>query len=603
MSLGIEARNAFSKSKQDLTDITTDLALYKAETTLNGKYFKFETISDMVDGVSKLEIGDIIELAGYYSIGDGGGHNRVISGVNNLLSITLGSGLYANVYGAQDDLRYFGIIFDNEGYKTTNASILKNVLAFYNGFAQKEELRNNIVYTLDFYHTIASGYFNYQNINLRVEILLSIKPYIIGIESNISYITMKNFSIRNSLTEIRENIYKIYAVKLADNISPWGGVKYCIEDAILTGFSVPLFVNTWAGSIKNINFFMTDTGCILLGTSTEVSSIYVNKSLYGNVLGAVYDIASDTFSTPAHAVFVYSTLGALANDFIEKNVMIVGNTKAVTILSIGAEAPVAGAQSIFKPLASQSYLNIISADFSALANDIPMYIVYADTAIVFTLNIRSMRNTSIAQVKNQSTLVVNIEHDSSYRVNNFTDNKVGKLILNNNQVSLSGTPNVRTIGGLSKNLLGGGSVAIKGCTYEVESFVTCNQRLKMVILPILWSSTVVARRNFFINAQVAISDVDAQSRTIENTYFIKCFISTFTTGVSVITPVVKRLNADQPDLLVVSVDNTGSYPVLVLQMPVDIGTNPGSYFLSGKIATGTTSDYVNNVNTVSIENY
>jgi len=572
-----------------------------AETTLSGRTLKFENVANMISD-QKPKIGDIVEFMGYYNFDDGGGHTRVISDTNNLLSVILDNGLFANITGDQDDLRNFGIKFGDNTAKVANTVILKNVLTYYNGFIQKKRLIREIVNVIDFHHTITNNYFEYENIAISVEVVNPQKNYIIGIESSVAYIMMKNFQITNAnLSENRANILKMYAVKLADNVNTWGGVKYNIEDATITGYSVPLFSHSWDSSVKNINFAFTDTGCILFGTSTTVSSIYTNKSLYGNILGACYDIITDTFSIATHSLLFYSTLQGIANDWIEKNIMVLGKTVGVQVGGLGMENPLAGCESVFKAINSDSEIfgvDLLSSYLSSVASDLPMYLVTSDEDYVFTLNINGMTNTSIKNIKNQSSIVVNILNQQSYRPLNFVGNFDGKLIMNNQDTAKKGEPKTINFTGVSKGYAGTSDLQFIGNKYEIETFITRNQRIKIPITPLQWSTVTTSRRAFKITAELSISDCDNQSsRSINNIYFITSHTMSYVKDSTVITPFVKRLDDTITDNLTVSVDNTGDYPMLIIELPTSTLSYPGSYYLSGKISTGMKKE------NVTIENY
>lgn len=570
-----------------------------ADITNNGKYYKHDTVNTLIVNKSKYEANDIVEVLGYYTIDDGGSHQRIISTVSNSLSIDLENGLYANIYGKQDDLRTFGIKFDDKTAKSANTIILKKVLAYYNGFDQSEPLKNKTIYVIDFYYTITNDYFSFKNISLANEIVDSEKNYIIGIESSIAYINMKNFVISNSeLYEDSENIYSMYAIKLADNTASWGGVKYNIENATITGFSVPMFIHTWNGSVKNINFVYTDTGCVLFGTSIDVSSVYVNRAKYGNVLGACYDIDTDTFSIASHSLLHYTSLQSLANDHITNNAIILGKTFGVQIGAFGMEAPTPTCESVFKPLISGCELIVLSANISSDTNDIPQYLIAADSDLTFRLSIQSMLNTSIINIKNQSSLNVDIENIDNYRKVNYVGSYKNKLIMNNNDINKLGVPKTMPFYGISKGYGGGENIPLVGSFYELETFITRNQKLKIPIHPLLWDVNPSARRAFKISVELTITDCDDQSsRTINNMYFISAFSSIYTKAVTTIAPTIKRLDAASTDYLIVSVDNSGDYPVLIIQMPSSSGTNPGSYYLSGKVSSGEQRE------NIAIENY
>lgn len=588
-TLGDIINETLFNSKVDKSEFE-EVATQLEHTTLNGRTLKFETVGDMVNNSSRIKNGDFVEVMGYYTVGDGGGHTRAISNVSNPLSVDVGNGLYANVTGSQDDLRHFGIVFGTDNDGIFNGEMLKKVLSYYNGFNQKGSLKNEPINVSNFYHTINRNNFNYQNISLRVLNVTSEKNYILGIESAIIYITMRDFSItQTDLLQNRDNILKQYAIKLADNVNHWGGARYNIERATITGFSVPLFVHTWNGSIKDVNFYYTDTGVVAFGTSTEISSVYVNNSLYGNVLGAIYNIQTDSFSTSTHSVFYYSTLGSLANDTVERNILVCGKTSGILITSIGCEKPGDNANSVVLAVDNGKWrLAIGNAYFSSTGNDIPEYLLSSqDPLAEFHLVIENMTNTSISKMTNNTGLYVEIINHLSYRRLNYNGVFNNKLIMNNENTALNGRYKNLDFTGIAKSYAGGSNVQLTGNFYEIETFITKNQILKIPITPLLWASTPVQRRSFKIRVELSVSDVDSNgSRSINNQYFITVHSVVYTKGETLITPTIKRLDDSGTDNLIVEVDNTGDYPYLLIKTPNVTGSAPATYYLSAKVVSG-----------------
>ena len=71
--------------------------------------FEIPTIAEL-QSRKNLKVGDMVEVLGYYSAGDGAGHKRIIASTEDLTSIKLNNGLYANLIRENNtiNMKYVG---------------------------------------------------------------------------------------------------------------------------------------------------------------------------------------------------------------------------------------------------------------------------------------------------------------------------------------------------------------------------------------------------------------------------------------------------------------------------------------------------------------
>lgn len=74
--------------------------------------FQIANVEEMIKR-KNLKVGDIVELLGYYTAGDGAGHKRVIADSDDGSGVQLGNGLWANIYEERIHPSYFGIDKNN----------------------------------------------------------------------------------------------------------------------------------------------------------------------------------------------------------------------------------------------------------------------------------------------------------------------------------------------------------------------------------------------------------------------------------------------------------------------------------------------------------
>jgi len=85
--------------------------------------YTFDTIADLQNADYLVE-GDIVEVLGYYEKGDGAGHKRIVSILDNGTGIEISSGLFVNLLGlGQLDVRLLGA--KGDGTKDDTASFQK----------------------------------------------------------------------------------------------------------------------------------------------------------------------------------------------------------------------------------------------------------------------------------------------------------------------------------------------------------------------------------------------------------------------------------------------------------------------------------------------
>lgn len=122
-----EILDTYTQGKIQEIKLACDRLLLIAE----HKVWKANTIENLKT-MDFLQVGDVVEVLGYYTAGDGAGHKRVIASEDDGSGIQLDNGLYANIvhngeilltwFGAKDDITYNSI---NEvkrffGYMKTN---------------------------------------------------------------------------------------------------------------------------------------------------------------------------------------------------------------------------------------------------------------------------------------------------------------------------------------------------------------------------------------------------------------------------------------------------------------------------------------------------
>lgn len=95
--------------------------------TLKYKLFKADTI-EQLKTMTFLQVGEVVEVLGYYQAGDGAGHKRIISPDDDGSGVQLANGLWANiVHNGEVNVSWFGIK-DNENDNDTE--IFKKILKY-----------------------------------------------------------------------------------------------------------------------------------------------------------------------------------------------------------------------------------------------------------------------------------------------------------------------------------------------------------------------------------------------------------------------------------------------------------------------------------------
>lgn len=94
--------------------------------------FQIANVEEMIKR-KNLKVGDIVELLGYYTAGDGAGHKRVIADSDDGSGVQLENGLYANiVHNGEVNVSWFGIEYS--GNTSDNNFIFDKTKAFNNYF-------------------------------------------------------------------------------------------------------------------------------------------------------------------------------------------------------------------------------------------------------------------------------------------------------------------------------------------------------------------------------------------------------------------------------------------------------------------------------------
>lgn len=92
----------------------------RTEATMNDLYYS---------AVNKYVVGDVVELAGYHTSGDGGNHTRKISASDDGSGVRLVSGLWANVlHDGEVDVRWFGLKANDLSAIDSNSRALEKIL-------------------------------------------------------------------------------------------------------------------------------------------------------------------------------------------------------------------------------------------------------------------------------------------------------------------------------------------------------------------------------------------------------------------------------------------------------------------------------------------
>lgn len=96
---------------------------------LGGNAKVYNTIAEMQQD-SKLKVGKVVEILGYYQAGDGAGHKRVIADSDDGSGVSLENGLYANiVHNGEVNVSWFGAKGDGV---TDDGDIIKKTLDYAN---------------------------------------------------------------------------------------------------------------------------------------------------------------------------------------------------------------------------------------------------------------------------------------------------------------------------------------------------------------------------------------------------------------------------------------------------------------------------------------
>lgn len=90
--------------------------------------FEIPTIAEL-QSRKNLKVGDIVEVLGYYTAGDGAGHKRIISNINDGSGVQLTNGLWANiVHNGEVNVSWFGCKYNSlESARTNYTNLLKTI--------------------------------------------------------------------------------------------------------------------------------------------------------------------------------------------------------------------------------------------------------------------------------------------------------------------------------------------------------------------------------------------------------------------------------------------------------------------------------------------
>ena len=96
-------------------DLMVDKEFVEKKIKEKVRTFEISTIAEL-QSRKNLKVGDIVEVLGYYSAGDGAGHKRIIASTEDLTSIKLNNGLYANLIRENNivNMKYVGAKGDGE---------------------------------------------------------------------------------------------------------------------------------------------------------------------------------------------------------------------------------------------------------------------------------------------------------------------------------------------------------------------------------------------------------------------------------------------------------------------------------------------------------
>lgn len=107
-------------------------------TSSDNKMKSYNTIADMQS--DKLRVGQVVNLLGYYSAGDGAGHQRIVASEDDGSGVKLGNGLWANIiHNGEVNVSWFGTKGDGI---TDDGDIIKKAISYCNIV----KLDNNKIY-------------------------------------------------------------------------------------------------------------------------------------------------------------------------------------------------------------------------------------------------------------------------------------------------------------------------------------------------------------------------------------------------------------------------------------------------------------------------
>ncbi len=92
--------------------------------------FTYDNIEELKQDVG-LKIGNVVELNGYYTAGDGANHKRVIANEDDGSGVQLANGLWANVvHNGEVNVSWFGATRDNSTYTKNAFNIFRKIIRF-----------------------------------------------------------------------------------------------------------------------------------------------------------------------------------------------------------------------------------------------------------------------------------------------------------------------------------------------------------------------------------------------------------------------------------------------------------------------------------------
>lgn len=227
------------------------------------KLTKADTIEDLKT-MRFLKVGDIVEVLGYYTAGDGAGHKRIIKAEDDGSGVQLSNGLWGNiVHNGEVNVSWVGGVYNSNSKSSQNYQAL--IKALNTGFC--------VIISQDYYIEQSGNNIINNNFVLKGENKATL------------YINIKN---RENFFKINSNIKKLYLqnLKIILESSVYDGTLFVIKENIF--IEDVNILNNYINFKFNKGLFLEWIGINNLKTLENTGSnyIFINNNVFENTFNS-----------------------------------------------------------------------------------------------------------------------------------------------------------------------------------------------------------------------------------------------------------------------------------------------------------------------------